>query len=798
MERITNISPNPEIIIATAKRKTQKIWNNKKLTWEDFLKRLANPVTTPETMEEWQTMDKQQQDKIKDVGGFVGGELKDGIRRKGSVQNRTIITLDVDYPSENINLFEDALNKWDFAFAGYSTHKYTPENPRIRLVIPLERPVSPEQYLTVSKSVAETLGLDYFDKTTYQPERLMFWPSHSKDAPYYFNYHQGSLLDPDQIPTVNNGQKNGSNFPELPNTIKKYKREAKLAGDPLKKPGEIGAFNRVYSIQEAIKKFLPDVYAPTDQEDHYTYINGSTTGGLVLYNGVFAYSHHNSDPTCNKLTNAFDLVRVHKFGNLDTDTRDNTPITEFPSYKKMCEFVLNDQLVYKEWKSSITNNDFAPLSSTDQVNEFRWLSRNTNTGNPTVNTYLLAQQLVIDYHLHYSTGTFLRYDPTTGIWQKDAEGFLSSLLTTKYLKNLSKTNINRETIRVVKDILRQGSPDEFNDSDPMRIVLQNGVYNLKTNEFSPKFDPDLQVSVNYPVEYNPSSKAPYFEGFVTEILGEEYLPLIYEWIGYLFYRGYPVQKILFVYGVGGAGKTTLINVIRNVIGEKASSSVSLEALVLNRFATAGLYQKTANFDSDARAQFLEDGSVLKKLTGEDSVFADVKFGDQFQFRNYAKLTLSMNQLPSMRDYSGGLERRAMILRINKKVAPETKEKYPYSEMLKESSGIFNKAMEGLRRLLDNGYFSETESMRTEVKKWVNGNDQVGRFVSDAIVKDENHFISVKDMYKAYKDYSEENGERAIGKYKFGQRLEDMGLVKVKTQENGIRYWKWQDVNFINQ
>lgn len=793
---IANINPNPELHIATALRRTEKVWKNEIITWSSFLNRLAQPNVTPETRAEWAKMTPSQQDNIKDVGGFVGGWLKNGRRKAGNIQNRTLITLDVDFPDKNKNLFDDAVLLWGFSFAVYSTHKYTKSNPRIRFVIPTARPVTAEEYVPVARKIANELGIDHFDDSTYQPERLMYWPSHGKDAPYFFNYQQGPLLSPDKVLNEFENWRDSTFWPTSSRETEVHQRNAKLAGDPLEKPGIIGAFNRAYPIKSAIDTFLPDVYEPTAHDDRYTFIKGSTTGGLVLYEDVFAYSNHGTDPTGGELTNAFDLVRIHKFGELDAKVKPNTPVTERPSYKKMQEFAISDSRVYAEWQKMATeavNSDFNQLTPNSQKEEnpaeIQWLILNPKTGNASANTYLLAQQVIQDYKLFCNSQAFLRYDEKTGIWRDDAEDYLSSVLTKKYLKKLSKINLCRETIKAIKDLLMTDT--DFIDLDPNQIVLKNGVYNIKLNTFTPKFNPELHARASYPVTFDPDAKAPTFEGFVKAILSKTELKFLYEWIGYLFYRRYPVQKILFIYGVGGSGKSTLINIIRSVIGDQAAASVSLEALMTKQFAAAGLFQKTANFDSDAKAQYLEDGAILKTLTGEDLTYADVKFNDPIQFRNFAKLTFTMNRLPAMRDFSGGLERRAIIIKIPQKVSEKVKKEYPFKKMLTETAGIFNGAMEGLRNVLGNDTFTESLEMRTELKKWVRGNDQVGRFVEEMCIKDKNAFTSTEETYNAYTSFAQDNGEKTLGKYKFGQRLEDLGFIKKQLHTKTSRSQNWQ-------
>lgn len=329
------------VTFATGKSRHSVEWKNEELNWSEFLQKLAVTTRTRETYQEYKAMKKSEQDNIKDVGGFVGGYIKDSRRKAGNVFNRSMLTLDIDYGDENvIDLIEMMFSN---AYALYSTHKHTDLKPRLRFVIPLKRNVTAEEYAPIGKKVADLIGIDYFDDTTYQPHRLMYWPSTSVDGDYHFSYQDAELLDPDEILDMYNGHWHDPNYwPISSRQEHQYKSMADKQGDPLSKPGLVGAFNRTYDIHQAIQTFLSDRYAPHG-DDRYTYNGGSTAGGLVVYDNVFAYSHHGTDVISSRLVNAFDLVRMHLFGAQDIDVDEDTPITKKPSYKAMKELAQKDE-----------------------------------------------------------------------------------------------------------------------------------------------------------------------------------------------------------------------------------------------------------------------------------------------------------------------------------------------------------------------------------------------------------------------------------------------------------------------
>src|SRR5690625_3811425 len=234
---------------------------------------------------------------------------------------------------------------FDFACLAYSTHSHRPNNQRIRLVIPLARPITPDEYQAISRRLAADIGIDFFDDTTYQAHRLMYWPSTSQDAEFFFRIQDEEWLNPDEVLDRYPDWTDPSYWPESSRVQQSRKRLADRQGDPYEKPGLIGAFNRTYSIQEAIEVFLSDVYKQED-DGRYSFIPGSTSGGLVLYeDGKFAYSHHGTDPVGGQLVNAFDLVRLHKFGVRDEDAKEGTPVIRLPSQLAMTEFAGQDDQV---------------------------------------------------------------------------------------------------------------------------------------------------------------------------------------------------------------------------------------------------------------------------------------------------------------------------------------------------------------------------------------------------------------------------------------------------------------------
>ena len=329
--------------IATGLSRKDRVWKNREVSWDEFVKRCAATTRTQETVAEYRKMTRARRDDIKDIGGFVAGNLKDGRRKNGCVNYRTALTLDLDHAVPGI---WDAVQMMiENRCLMYSTHKSTREEPRVRLVIPFSRKVSADEYPAISRLIARDIGIEMVDETSHEPARLMYWPSTSQDGEFLFRVQEGPLLDPDVVLKRYTDWRDTSQWPMSSREAEVVNRTLKKQQDPLEKPGPVGAFCRAYTVTEAIDTFLSDVYAPSKMSGRYDYIPADSSAGVVIYEDKFAYSHHATDPVSGRLLNAFDLVRLHKFGEEDGRVKEDTPVNRLPSYKAMAKFALQDEKV---------------------------------------------------------------------------------------------------------------------------------------------------------------------------------------------------------------------------------------------------------------------------------------------------------------------------------------------------------------------------------------------------------------------------------------------------------------------
>ena len=338
-----------KITITVGASRKATVWKPETLMISEFWARLGNVHRSAETLAQYRDMPKPKQDELKDVGGFVAGTFRsDGtntfVRRKAcDVTGRDIVTLDLDnIPAGQTDEVLRRLDTLGVGYCVYSTRKHSPEAPRLRVLLPLSRTVTADEYEPIARKCGEIIGLEMCDKTTFETARLMYFPSCCSDSQYVYRYADKPLADADGLLGLYADWRDVTSWAGL--TAQNIPR-GKTQKDPTEKAGAVGAFCRVYDIPAVIAEYLPDKYSEAGA-GRYTYTGGSTTGGAVLYeDGKFLFSHHATDPAGGRLVNAFDLVRLHLFADKDSDAKPDTPTNKLLSYTAMCELAVKDERV---------------------------------------------------------------------------------------------------------------------------------------------------------------------------------------------------------------------------------------------------------------------------------------------------------------------------------------------------------------------------------------------------------------------------------------------------------------------
>ena len=310
-----------------------KFWSNEEITFDELCQRLSKTKYTSETIEQYKHFNKEERNKAKDNGGFVGGKLKGTKRGVSEVLFRSMLTLDLD--KAKVGFIDKFTAESKYLSCLYTTHSHTKEEPRCRVIVPLSRDVTPDEYNAIARLFASQFGIEQFDACSFRIAQLMFYPTTPKDGEFIFKKIEGEVLNPDEFLADYPMWHDISTLPLTPDELPKNNvQRGRKKKHPTELKGVIGAFCRAYTVQEAIETYLSDVYEPTDKNNRYSLKSADSKGGLIIYDDKYAFSHHATDIACGRELNAFQLVMLHFFGSDNND-----------AVKKMKEVARDDEHV---------------------------------------------------------------------------------------------------------------------------------------------------------------------------------------------------------------------------------------------------------------------------------------------------------------------------------------------------------------------------------------------------------------------------------------------------------------------
>lgn len=517
-------------------------WSTVRYTWEDFLERLNRDIRSTETMRDFDRLDRTARANLKDVGGYMAGELSGARRLKSAVLSRSMITLDVDY-ADSLFPVEFETRFPGVAAVIYNTRSDREKSRRFRVVIPFAEEVQDAaQYEAAARKMAELLGIDLFDPTTFQAERMMYWQSLSSDQPKVFEVFEGEPISAEYLLSLYG---NNEEWRDIRNWAFKSDQEKEtraivskaMAQNPKEKAGLVGAFCRAYSVPAAIEKYLSDVYEIAPGNDRYTYKAGHSVGGMIVFDDLFCFSYHSTDPIADgHAYNAYDLVRVHKFGHLGKED----------STKEMNKLVCADKECVKDMVTPDADlddfddyGDAVKSDITEEVTDLVWDLDGKGNKQVTVNNFVNA----------------FKSDP-----------LLNGLLAYDMLK---------ETIVFTRpSFTAKGSKkgDLVNDTDISiikgRIERMHGIYNdAKLNDAIEQVSSD---NAFHPIKLYLESLTwdgvPRIDTFLVEYMGAEdnaytreaFRKMLLAAVTRIYEPGRKFDTALVFYSEQGVGKSTLI------------------------------------------------------------------------------------------------------------------------------------------------------------------------------------------------------------------------------------------------
>lgn len=328
-----------------------------------------------------------------------------------------------------------------------------------------------------------------------------------------------------------------------------------------------------------------------------------------------------------------------------------------------------------------------------------------------------------------------------------------------------------------------------------KICLANGVLNLNDLMFVPH-NPNLIFFNKVPVSYNPTTDCSKIKKFLSEVVSEQDKIILQELVGYCLYKDYSIQKAFILLGKGSNGKSTFLKLLERFLGASNVSSVSLQMLEANRFASSALFGKLANIFADLSSKSLSSTTTFKLLTGEDSIRGEKKFQNEFFFDNYAKLIFATNQVPHSEENSDAFYRRIILIDFPNQFLDEKADKFLLNKLStnEELSGFLNFALEGLKRLLANGDFSYNKSLKEVQDLYQKLSDSVASFAFEMLETSVQDYIIKTKLYSIYCEFCRKNKYPIRPENKFhGELQKHITVEAYRPKEADDRPYCWKGI-----
>ena len=765
-------------------------------------------------------------------GWVCGAEFEPEYRHGDNFKARHFLSFDYDHiRPEDVDRILSFLRGG--AYLAYTTWSHTVGAPRLRVWIPLARPVGYEEFQAISRRVGGRAGIELAARESHVPAQFMYRPCSQKGVPFQsWQDIESPYLDVDKVLGEYDDWKDRTAWP---------RREAEELGgtgvkaeDPRTKPGIVGAFCRAFTISEAIGRFdLP--YKPGSSEGRWTYTEGSRADGAVVYDDdTKLHSHHDTDPAHGQ-HNSYDLVRLHRFGGLDSFDGD-LPLADKVSSREMARFAAG--------LPELAEADFASLG-------FRDLSAGiTDSPGPVPPEPSRTEQTVARLPSEIPAGTSLTSDLENARriqrvygkeilavgqafftwqgmhWVKDdgpvirkiallpkmveaeAEGHDDDTRS-QFLKWSAQCNMasTRKTCLVELSNFLDFKADNLN-ANPSLLTCRSGTIDLRTGAVQPHAARDF-ITACAPTDFDPDAPRTRFERFLREIFenNKDTIAFAKRWFGYCITGETREHALVFHVGEGSNGKSKLVEAISHAIGsyatpgprqllalrtEGGNASPEVTKLLGKRMVTLQETNQDAIFDE----------GLLKNLTGGDRLTARNLYEGYFDWKPTHKLQLFTNYEPRIQGQDRGLWRRLFFIEYNvsfgrpieiaQGIATKPQDEQLTEKLAAEAPGILAWLVEGAREWYRDGLNPPAPVLRM-TQAYKDRQDVVGRFLADRCVTSAGSrvplFKGTASLYAAYTGWAKANGHGALSSHKFSRAVRKgrPGLTSVQWMEKGIRY-----------
>jgi putative DNA primase/helicase len=754
-------------------------------------------------------------------GWICGAAFTPAYRHTENFQGRYFLSLDYDHiQRDDIGKILSSVCAGT-AYLAYTTWSHQPETPRIRVWIPLSRSASPDEFQAVSRAVANRGGLiELAARESHTPCQFMYRPTAQKGVPFqHWEDTSSPVLDVDAVLAGYADWHDKKQWPKRKENDEVYDTDDIVS--PLKKPGLVGAFCRAFTVRQTIERFdLP--YRQGSGETRWTYTGGSRADGAVEYDDSTKFhSHHDTDPARGQ-HNAYDLLRLHRFGSQDAWDAD-TPIDARPSSRSMeelCRGLVELRDYFGAGFTAIPDEPVGPGAADDgKPAEAGSLPDEISRGQGLCNDLENARRIQRQFGkqiisvagvFHIWTGAYWKPDTHEGeVWRKVAKlprivmaevaSFMDKCGPTptedetaiiNNLKDHARMCSNKKSLDACREILRKllNFDAALLNTDRALFNARNLTINLETGKTHPHNPKDFLTACS-PTDYDPKAECPRFEKFISEIFEDnaEVVAFVKRWLGYCITGESREQSLVFHVGKGGNGKSTLMSTMSHVLG--SYTAMGPKSLITGTSGisndVAGLVGKRMVTINETRQNEEFDQGQLKQLTGGDKISARFLHKEFFEFAPTHKLQIFTNHEPTIVGEDGGMWRRMILLRYRLRYGTpfqvasgeyqKLRDEKLEGALKAEAPGILRWLVEGAREWYGSklnapaSVLADTAALRDE-------QDIMANFLRERTVRDPEGRVpysnSTESIYKAYQGWMHENGQRALGRNKFVKQLKE--------------------------
>lgn len=383
-----------------------------------------------------------------------------------------------------------------------------------------------------------------------------------------------------------------------------------------------------------------------------------------------------------------------------------------------------------------------------------------------------------------------------GVYKRDEDGnILKYLIKSMIFPHLvTITKINRVYALIMINHKLAVDTEDVNKYPSHWINFKNGMLDVisgEMHEHSPKYLSVNQIPHNY-IPGLDITKSTFYAFIKSRIPDDGNKRMLFEFMGYCMTKDVTFQKFMILYGLGGSGKSTIINFTTDIVGRGNTCSIPLQQLS-DRFTTASLLLKILNTCGDMTNSALTDTGVIKQLTGDDAIKGEYKGGAIFFFRNHAKMMFSCNELPKVLDEkSNGFYRRLLIVGFTEsgEYIPDLKAKLAEES---EIETVISGCVSALKNALSKGKLFESEGNLEEINALKIESDTVAAFIADMVEECKEHKIKRADLYAYYNSYCIRETRTPLGKQAFFKSMKIKGYYPMKS--DGIFYFNNIDIRF---